>query len=113
MMAKHIPSNNVPSRNGKVMDDGQLDYTVGNGYGSVPSAQRLFFLPEARTVFREFQSCANTEGDGEVLAFLLIFYVWPEKNGRRDAHHHRRSKGLPGLWSCVAAKSRNSQAPAC
>ena len=48
------------------------------GIGVAPRLSTFFSSPEARTLLREFKSCANTEGDVEVLAFLLIFYVWPE-----------------------------------
>jgi hypothetical protein len=46
--------------------------------GVAPRLSHFFSSPEAHTVFREFESCGNAMGDVEVLAFLLIFYVWPE-----------------------------------
>lgn len=46
--------------------------------GVAPHLSAFFSVPEARAVLREFKSCASTQGDVEVLAFLLIFYVWPE-----------------------------------
>jgi hypothetical protein len=46
--------------------------------GVAPRLRNFFSSPEARTFLREFKSCADTEGDVEILAFLLIYYVWPE-----------------------------------
>lgn len=46
--------------------------------GVAPRLSTFFSEPEARALLREFKSCASTQGDVEVLAFLLIFYVWPE-----------------------------------
>ena len=46
--------------------------------GVAPRLSRFFASPAARTLLREFQSCAKATGDVEVLAFLLIFSVWPE-----------------------------------
>jgi hypothetical protein len=51
--------------------------------GVAPRLSTFFSSPEARTVLREFESCATTKGDVEVLAFLLIFYVWPETEWKR------------------------------
>jgi hypothetical protein len=51
--------------------------------GVAPRLSHFFSSPEARTVLREFQSCASTQGDVEVLAFLLIFYVWPETERKK------------------------------
>jgi hypothetical protein len=47
-------------------------------WGLAPRLSDFFSTPDARTVLREFDSCAGIKGDGEVLAFLLIVYVWPE-----------------------------------
>lgn len=51
--------------------------------GVAPRLGTFFSSPEARTILREFKSCANTEGDAEVLAFLLIVYVWPETEWKK------------------------------
>jgi len=57
-------------------------------WGLTPRLSDFFSTPDARTMLREFDSCAGIKGDGEVLAFLLIVYVWPEtewKNMRRPS----------------------------
>ena len=73
MMAGHIPSNKDPSWNEKVIDDGYSGFERWEtAMGVAPRLSAFFSSPEARTVLREFKSCANTEGDAEVLAFLLI-----------------------------------------
>ena len=51
--------------------------------GVAPRLHDFFSSSEARTILREFESCAETKGDVEVLAFLLIFYVWPETERKR------------------------------
>lgn len=51
--------------------------------GVAPRLSTFFSSPEARTVLREFESCANVKGDVEVLAFLLIFSVWPETEWKK------------------------------
>lgn len=69
-----------------MMDDDRWIERWDTGIGVAPRLSTFFSSPDARTVLREFKSYANTtEGDVEVLAFLLIFYVWPEtdrKTGR-------------------------------
>jgi hypothetical protein len=51
--------------------------------GVAPRLSTFFSSPEARTVLREFESCENVKGDVEVLAFLLILYVWPETEWKK------------------------------
>ena len=51
--------------------------------GIAPRLSTFFSSSEAHAVLREFESCANTKGDVEVLAFLLIVYVWPETAWKR------------------------------
>jgi len=51
--------------------------------GIAPQLSTFFSSPEARTVLREFESCGNTMGDVEVLAFLLVVYVWPETEWKK------------------------------
>jgi hypothetical protein len=60
--------------------------------GVAPRLRTFFSSPEARRVLREFQSCANTEGDVEVLAFLLIVYVWPEIEWKKKGPSPQRLK---------------------
>jgi hypothetical protein len=60
--------------------------------GVAPRLSTFFSSPEARTILREFKSCANTEGDVEVLAFLLIFYVWPETEWKKRRPSPQRLK---------------------
>ncbi len=48
-------------------------------WGLAPRLSEFFSTPEADTLLREVDSCAEMKGDGEVLAFVLIFYVWPEQ----------------------------------
>ena len=62
-----------------MMDDRWIEQWE-KGIGVSPRLSTFFSSPESRTVIREFKSYANTEGDVEVLAFLLILYVWPEKD---------------------------------
>jgi hypothetical protein len=52
-----------------------------NSYGVAPRLSNFFSSSEGRTLLRDFASCAEAKGDVEVLAFLLIFYVWPEQDG--------------------------------
>lgn len=52
-------------------------------WGLAPRLSDFFSTPDAHTVLRELKSCGNTMGDGEVLAFLLIVYVWPEQGRTR------------------------------
>ena len=52
-------------------------------WGLAPRLSDFFSTPDARTVLREFDSCAGIKGDGEVLAFLLIVYVWPETEWKK------------------------------
>lgn len=68
-----------------VMMDQQIK-RWGDRYGVVPRLSDFFVSPEAQTLLRDFASCAEVEGDVEVLAFLLIFYVWPEAEIRRASH---------------------------
>lgn len=51
--------------------------------GVAPRLSNFFSSREARTVLREFENCAETKGDVEVLAFLLIFFVWPETEWKK------------------------------
>lgn len=51
--------------------------------GVAPQLSTFFSSREAHTILREFKSYAKAEGDVEVLAFLLIFYVWPEQGRTR------------------------------
>jgi hypothetical protein len=44
-----------------------------------PRLSDFFASPEARTLLRDFVSSADAQGDVEVLAFLLMFYIWPEQ----------------------------------
>jgi hypothetical protein len=60
-------------------------------YGVPPRLSDFFASPEARTLLRDFLSCADVEGDVEVLAFLVMFYVWPEQEGiKRPARQRLR-----------------------
>jgi hypothetical protein len=53
-------------------------------WGLAPRLSEFFSTPDAHTVLRDFKSCANSaEGDVEILAFLLIIYVWPEQGRTR------------------------------
>jgi hypothetical protein len=52
-------------------------------WGLAPRLSDFFSTPDARTVLRELGSCAGMKGDAEVLAFILIFYVWPEQGRTR------------------------------
>jgi hypothetical protein len=68
--------------------------------GVAPRLSSFFSSPEARAVLREFKSCANTEGDVEVLAFLLIFYVWPETAWKRRPSPQRLKETARCLEQC-------------
>jgi hypothetical protein len=52
-------------------------------WGLAPRLSDFFSTPDARRVLRELDSCAGTKGDSEVLAFLLIIYVWPDQGRTR------------------------------
>ena len=68
--------------------------------GVAPRLRNFFSSPEARTVLREFKSCADTKGDVEVLAFLLIFFVWPETEWKRRPSHQTLRETARSLEQC-------------
>ena len=69
-------------------------------WGVAPRLSHFFSSQEARTVLREFKSCANTEGDVEVLAFLLIFSVWPEQAWKRRPSPQTLKKAARSFEEC-------------
>lgn len=62
-------------------------------WGLAPRLSDFFSTPDARTVLRELHSCAGMKGDAEVLAFILVFYVWP-KQGRTRRPSPQTLKGI-------------------
>ena len=95
-----------------MMDDRWIERWE-TGIGVAPRLSTFFSSPEARTILREFKSCANTEGDVEVLAFLLIFYVWPEQGRTRRPSPQTLKHTARSLEGSAAEASRHSLAPAC
>jgi len=69
-------------------------------WGVAPRLSHFFSSPEARTVLREFESCADTTGDVEVLAFLLIFSVWPEQASKRGPSPQTLKETARSLEQC-------------
>jgi hypothetical protein len=74
-------------------------------FGVAPRLSEFFADSEARAFLRDFESGADVQGDVEVLAFLLIFMVWPDREWQkqpsrpvvqetvRDLEQARRSLG--------------------
>jgi hypothetical protein len=71
-----------------------------DSYGLAPRLSHFFSSPEARTLLRDFSSCADAKGDVEVLAFLLIFYVWPEQDGIKLPSHQTLKDTARSLEDC-------------
>lgn len=69
-------------------------------WGLAPRLSDFFSTREAHTVLREFDSCADTKGDGEVLAFLLICYVWPEQGRTRRPSPQMLKRMARSLKTC-------------
>ena len=69
-------------------------------WGLAPRLSNFFSTPDARTVLREFDSCAGIKGDGEVLAFLLICYVWPEQGRTRRPSPQSLKRTAWSLKAC-------------
>jgi hypothetical protein len=55
-----------------------------NHFGVAPRLSQFFARPEARALVRTFESEADVRGDVEVLAFLLIVFVWPEEEWQKQ-----------------------------
>src|SRR4029077_7014838 len=68
--------------------------------GVAPRLSAFFASQDARTILRGFKSYANTEGDVEVLAFLLIFYVWPEQGRTRRPSPQTLKNTARSLKAC-------------
>src|SRR5438105_4010947 len=68
--------------------------------GVVPRLTQFFSSPEARTFVRDFEGCGNALGDVEVLAFLLILFVWPETLSTRQPSPTQLTRTARSLEMC-------------
>jgi hypothetical protein len=85
-----------------MMDDRWIERWE-TGIGVAPRLSTFFSSPEARTLIRDFESCGHTMVDVEVLAFLLIFTVWPEADGKT---RRPSPQGLKETARCLEQCSR-------
>ncbi len=69
-------------------------------WGLAPRLSDFFSTPEADTVLRELDNRAVAKGDREVLAFLLIVYVWPDQRRTRRPSPQALKQMARSLKAC-------------